>query len=108
MPGIEFFFVKLGEGGDVPDREDTTGLSDVGLLLDTTDSLLEEGRDLGGRGLGLSSVVTDLLGGDGGDGSASLDAAEFVNITTDRYKTYRNQVEKAIKESKRPSWNPLR
>ena len=71
------FFLKLGEGGDVPDREDTTGLSDVDLLLDTTDSLLEEGRDLGGRGLGLSSVVTDLLGGDGGDGSASLDAAEF-------------------------------
>lgn len=74
---MNFFFLKLGEGGDVPDREDTTGLSDIGLLLHTTDSLLEEGRDLGGRGLGLSSVVTDLLGGDGGDGSASLDAAEF-------------------------------
>lgn len=87
----------MGEGGDVPDREDTTGLSDVGLLLDTTDSLLEEGRDLSRRGLGLSSVVTELLGGDGGDGSASLDDAEFCQYHNRPATTYRNEVEKEIK-----------
>ncbi len=32
------------KGGGVPDREDTAGLSEVGLLLDTADSLLEDGR----------------------------------------------------------------
>lgn len=70
------FFTSEIKGGDVPDREDTTSLSDIGLFLNTTDSLLEEGRDLSRRSLGLSSVVTDLLGGtsDGtGDNRASLD-----------------------------------
>lgn len=40
-------------GKNVPDGEDTTGLGEVGLLLDTTDSLLEDGRDLSRGGLGL-------------------------------------------------------
>ena len=77
------FFTSEIKGGDVPDREDTTSLSDVGLFLNTTDSLLEKGGDLSRRSLGLSSVVTDLLGGtsDGtGDNRASLDHAEFVNV----------------------------
>lgn len=39
---------------DIPDGEDTASLGQVGLLRDTADSLLEDGGDLGGRGLGLS------------------------------------------------------
>ena len=38
-------------GGDVPDGKDTAGLGETRLLLDTTDSLLEDGRDLSGGGL---------------------------------------------------------
>ena len=48
---------------DVPYGKDTSSLSKTRLLLNTTDSLLKDGRDLGGRSLGLSSVGTDLLGG---------------------------------------------
>ena len=47
---------------NVPDGEDAAGLSEVGLLLDTTDSLLEDGRDLGGSGLGVG-VGAGLDGG---------------------------------------------
>jgi hypothetical protein len=60
---------------DVPDGQDTTGLSETSLLLDTTDALLQDGGDLSGLGLGLSSVGTDLLGGTGdgaGDSRANL------------------------------------
>lgn len=74
--GDEIFFPSAPatkhKGGDVPDREDTSGLSDTRLLLNTTDSLLEEGRDLGRRSLGLSSVVADLVA-DNGDSRASLE-----------------------------------
>lgn len=68
----------LPQGGgfqDVPDGQDTTGLSETSLLLDTTDALLQDGGDLSGLGLGLSSVGTDLLGGTGdgaGDSRANL------------------------------------
>ena len=46
--------------------------------MDTTDSLLEERRDLSVRSLGLSSVATELLGdtGDGSSGSASLERSQ--------------------------------
>jgi hypothetical protein len=40
-------------GSLVPDGEDTTGLSETGLLSDTTDSLLEDRGDLSWRGLSL-------------------------------------------------------
>lgn len=53
---------------DVPDRQDTAGLGKTSLLLDTADPLLEDGRDLGRRGLGLG-VGADL---DKGRGSAGL------------------------------------
>lgn len=48
----------------IPDGENTAGLSEVGLLLYTTDTLLENRRDLGGRGLGFG-VGTGLDGGCG-------------------------------------------
>lgn len=60
---------------DVPDRQDTASLSETGLLLDTTDALLQNGGDLGGGSLGLGGVGTDLLGGAGdgaGDSRANL------------------------------------
>ena len=65
---------SLNKGGDVPDREDTTSLGNVGFLLNTTDSLLEQRRDFGRRSLGLSCVGTDLLGGtrDGTSNNTSL------------------------------------
>ncbi len=73
-PKIEFF--SLGPSGiDVPDRQNTTGLGETSLLLNTTDTLLQDGRDLGGLSLGLSGVRTDLLGGTGegaGDSRADL------------------------------------
>jgi hypothetical protein len=47
----------------VTDGKDTSSLGKARFLLDTTDSLLKDGRDFGGRSLGLSSVSTDLLGG---------------------------------------------
>jgi len=43
----------------VPDGEDTTGLGEAVLLLDSTDPLLKDGRDLGGGGLCLG-VGSDL------------------------------------------------
>jgi hypothetical protein len=53
--------------GNVPDGEDAAGLSEVDLLLDTTDPLLEDGRHLGRRGPGFG-VGAGLEGGDGGCG----------------------------------------
>jgi hypothetical protein len=73
-PGIEFFSCDPS-GIDVPDRQNTTGLSETSLLLNTTDALLQDGGDLGGLGLGLGGVGTDLLGGAGdgaGDSRANL------------------------------------
>lgn len=53
---------------DIPDGKDTAGLGETRLLLDTTDSLLENGRDLS-RG-GLVGVAAERVG-DGSD-SAGL------------------------------------
>lgn len=53
---------------DIPDGKDATGLGEVGLLLDTTDPLLEDGRDLSGGSL--VGVATERVG-DGSD-SAGL------------------------------------
>lgn len=49
----------------VPDGQNATGLSEVGLILNTADPLLEDGRDLGWRCLRVG-VCAD--GGDGGCG----------------------------------------
>ena len=62
------FFPDIVVVVDIPDGEDTAGLGETGLLLDTADSLLENGRDLSGGGL--VGVATERVG-DGGD-SASL------------------------------------
>lgn len=62
-------------GIDVPDGQNTTGLGETSLLLNTTDALLQNGRDLGRGGLSLRGVRADLLGGTGngaGDSRANL------------------------------------
>lgn len=53
---------------DIPDGKDTAGLGETRLLLDTTDSLLKDGRDLSGGGL--VGVAAERVG-DGSD-SAGL------------------------------------
>lgn len=60
---------------DVPDRQNTTSLSETSLLLNTTDALFKDGGDLGGLSLSLRGVRTDLLRGTGegaGDSRADL------------------------------------
>ena len=59
---------------DVPDRQNTTSLSETSLLLDTTNTLLKDGRDLGRGGLGLSGVRANLLSSTGdGAGNSRAD-----------------------------------
>lgn len=72
-------FLGSFHGIDVPDRQNTAGLGETSLLLNTTDTLLQDGRDLGGLGLGLGGVGTDLLRGTGegaGDSRANLERDE--------------------------------
>jgi hypothetical protein len=45
----------------VTDRQDTASLGKVGFLLDTTNSLLEDGGNFGWRGLSISCVASDLF-----------------------------------------------
>lgn len=52
---------------NIPDGEDTAGLSETRLLLDTANSLLEDGRDLSWGCLGLG-VCAGLEGGNCGCG----------------------------------------
>lgn len=52
---------------NVPDRQDAASLGKAGLLLDTADSLLENGRDLGRGGLRFG-VCAGLEGRDDGCG----------------------------------------
>ena len=70
-------------GNDIPDRQNTTSLSETSLLLNTTDTLLQDGGDLSRGSLSLSGVRADLLGGTGdgaGDSRANLQHGEkFVN-----------------------------
>lgn len=47
----------------VPNREDTTSFSQTSLLVNTTNPLLKDGRNLGGRCFGFCSIGTNLLGG---------------------------------------------
>lgn len=46
---------------DVPDRQNTTGLSETSLLRDTTDALLKDGGDLSRGSLGLGSVRANAV-----------------------------------------------
>lgn len=55
----------------IPDGEDTASLSETGLLLDTTNSLLEDRRDLSGSGLGVGGVESSGVDG-GGCGISDL------------------------------------
>jgi hypothetical protein len=48
---------------DVPDRQDTSSLGKAGLIAHTSDSLLEDRRDFGGRSLCIRSVGSDLARG---------------------------------------------
>lgn len=56
---------------NIPDRQDATSLSETRLLLDTADTLLEDGGDLGGSSLGIG-VGACLYGADGGGGASCL------------------------------------
>lgn len=56
---------------NIPDRQNATSLSETRLLLDAADTLLEDGRDLGGSSLGVG-VGACLYGGDGGGGASCL------------------------------------
>jgi hypothetical protein len=47
----------------VPNREDTTSLGQAGLLGDTADPLLEDGRDFGRGGLALGGICALCLAG---------------------------------------------
>jgi hypothetical protein len=55
----------------VPDGEDTAGLGETGLLLDTADPLLEDRGDLGGGGLSIGGIAASE-GVDNGSGGARL------------------------------------
>lgn len=55
----------------VPNGEDTAGLGETRLLLDTTDPLLKDGGDLGGGSLGVGSIAAGE-GVDDGGGVARL------------------------------------
>jgi hypothetical protein len=54
----------------VPNGEDTAGLGETGLLLDTTDPLLEDRGDLGGGSLSVGSIAAERV--DDGGGVARL------------------------------------
>lgn len=56
---------------NVPDGQDAAGLGETSLLLDTTNSLLEDGRNLGRGSLGLG-VCASLHVEDGGCGISGL------------------------------------
>jgi hypothetical protein len=61
--GDRIFFRAPSRPGrfDVPDRQNTTGLSETSLLRDTTDALLKDGGDLGRGSLGLGSVRANAV-----------------------------------------------
>lgn len=110
---VEFFFFSGSPFWFyVPDGKDTSSLSKTSFLLNTTDSLLQDGGDLGGRGLGLGSVGTDLLGGTSqraGDSRASLIGSEgkFVNVMDEREKRVQWETQ-ALRYAKNRSTIPLR
>lgn len=56
-----------GDCVNVPNRQDATSLGEVGLLLDATDALLEDGRNLGR--CGLLGICASLYRDSGGSGA---------------------------------------
>jgi hypothetical protein len=68
----------LGKMGDVPNRQDTTSLGETRLFLNTTDSLFENGGNLGGSGLRIGGVGSDTVEGSWCDGS-SLDQEALIS-----------------------------
>jgi hypothetical protein len=50
---------------NVPDGQDTAGLGEASLLLNTADPLLEDGGYLGRGGLRVGGVCASLKGGNG-------------------------------------------
>lgn len=100
----------------LPDREDTAGLSETRLLLDTTDALLENRRDLSRCGLGIG-VGTGLHRGNvdsGGCGISGLGGKnKLAEARTSRIPPRPNAVAKQLKKAfpavvgviKRPNWD---
>lgn len=83
-----FANVCRGSGTVIPDGKDTSSLSETRLLLNTTDSLLKDGGNLSGGGLGLSGVGTDLLGGTSqGTGGSRADLFATENLLTTAHST---------------------
>lgn len=50
----------------IPDGQDTAGLGEASLLLNTADPLLEDRGNLSWGGLGVSGIAADSVGGDWG------------------------------------------
>lgn len=48
---------------DVPDGQNTSSFGETGLIAHTSNSLLEDGRNFGRRGLCVGSVGSDLVRG---------------------------------------------
>jgi hypothetical protein len=80
----------------IPDGEDASGLGKTSLLLDTSNSLLQDRGHFGRGGLGVGSISTDLLGRgvEGGRGSISgalrKDSDQRVSHTTTDTSEFRS------------------
>ena len=59
MPVLLKLHIHIHYHIHVPDGEDTASLSETRLLLDTSNSLLEDRRDLSGSSLGVGGVGSD-------------------------------------------------
>lgn len=88
----------------IPDGKDTASLSETGLLLDTTDSLLEDGRDLSGSSLGVGGVVSGSVDG-GGCGISDLSGEKQVSRSPKMGRRYeQRQRAKTARKSSCGRW----
>jgi hypothetical protein len=89
---------------NLPDGKDAASLGQVGLLRDTTDSLLQDGGDLSGRGLGLG--VGSGLDGEGGCGISGLEKPDRKRLaegpTTKRHSS--DTAPTALQSMAKQSW----
>lgn len=81
---------------NVPDRKDAAGLGKASLLLDAADSLLENGRHLGRRGLRVGGICAGLEGGNGGCG---ISLSRPVSLTEFRERAGRGKKSSSFRPS---------
>jgi len=74
-------------GRHLPNGQDAAGLSEVALLLDATDPLLENGRHLSWRCLRVGGVCAGLEGGNAGCGISLHDTLVSLAETPGSAKT---------------------